>query len=410
MRIKFVSQYFYPEPFSNTNIASGLLAAGHSLTVMTAVPNYGSEAFYPGYSNHQQRSGEWRGVRIERMWTFPRGKNKLSLIFNYAAFVLSGTRHALSIKKGEYDLVFVSLLSPIFMAIPAIIIARRLNIPLVYWLQDLWPESATENLGIRSPLILKSLASVCGWIYRKADLLLVQSKAFPRYLDGHGVKAEHIKVFPNTAPKDFSPLARGDVERPDFLPQNGFNLMYAGNVGEAQGFDAVVEAAKRVDAECDVNWIIVGDGRGMQRLRKLVEQEGLQDRFVFAGRFPEEKMPGFFAHADAMLVILKDFPIFSLTVPYKVHTYLSSGRPILAALNGEGAHTVKESGAGFAVPAEDSAKLAAAVETMARLPPKDREAMGCKGREYFEEYYSADIVFGNLRRWLEEIEKNSRRS
>lgn len=404
VRIKFVSQYFFPEPFSNANIANGLLGAGHSLSVMTAVPNYGAETFYPGFSNRQQRTGQWRGIPVDRVWTFPRGKGNVSLIINYLVFVLSGGRYALGVKKGQYDLVFVSLLSPVFMAIPAIILARRLDVPLVYWLQDLWPESATENLGIRSPLILKPLSALCGWIYRQADLLLVQSRAFPRYLNAHGVDPHRIRVFPNTAPDGFHPLARGEVERPTFLPRSGFNVMYAGNVGEAQGFDTVVNAAKLVARECEVNWIIVGRGRGLDNLKRQVEREGLGNRFVFPGGFPEDKMPAFFAHSDAMLVTLKNFPIFALTVPYKVHTYMSCGRPILAALNGEGARTVEEAGAGFVAPSEDPEALANIVIRMAQMDEREREEMGHSGRRFFEANFSPEIVFGNLRKWLEEVE------
>lgn len=404
MRIKFISQYFSPEPFSNANIVTGLLGGGHSLSVMTAVPNYGSETFYSGFSNRQRRTGEWHGVPIERVWTFPRGKSKLTLIINYLVFVLSGGRRALGFEKGKYDLVFVSLLSPVLMAIPAMIVARRHNIPLVYWLQDLWPESATENLGIKSPLFVRPLSALCGWIYREADLLLVQSRAFPKYLEAHGVEPDRIRFFPNTAPKGFAPLKRSQTGRPDFLPHCGFNLMFAGNVGDSQGLDTVVESAKLVADKCQVNWIIVGRGRALERLKHRVAEEGLAERFVFPGGFEEEKMPGFFAHADAMLVTLRDFPIFSLTVPYKVHTYLSCGRPIVAALNGEGARTVEEAGAGLVAPAGQPHGLADAVVRMVNLPATDREEMGRSGLRYFEANYSPEIVFDNLRRWLVELE------
>ena len=404
MRIKFVSQYFHPEPFSNANIANSLLRAGHSLSVLTAVPNYGSETFLNGYSNTERRTDSWNGVPIERVWTFPRGKSQLTLLINYFVFVITASWRAFRVKKGEHDLVFVSLLSPVMMAIPAIIIARRLNIPLVYWLQDLWPESALMNTNITNPLVVKPLTWLCGWIYRQADLLLVQSEAFPAPVQGHGVPAGRIDVFPNTAPAHFRPMNRKETERPDFLPRDGFNLMYAGNIGDSQGWDNIVETAHGLRDRPDINFVFVGSGRALSHLKQRVDSEGLADRFTFAGRYDEEAMPGFFAHADAMLLTLQDFAIFDLTVPYKTHTYLASGRPIVGAIRGEGARIIEAAGAGFTAEPADPEALAMAIKRMADTPFETRQRMGLAGRAYFDENYNEDRIFGKLRRWLEDIE------
>jgi glycosyltransferase involved in cell wall biosynthesis len=111
-------------------------------------------------------------------------------------------------------------------------------------------------------------------------------------------------------------------------------------------------------------------------------------------------MPEFFAAADALLVTLKPEPIFALTVPAKVQAYLAAGRPIIASLDGEGARIIAESGAGLVAKAGDAAELASRVLEMRALSPAERDAMGCRGREYGRANFDREVVLGRLEGWL----------
>ena len=147
--------------------------------------------------------------------------------------------------------------------------------------------------------------------------------------------------------------------------------------------------------------MIVGSGRDEERVRHIVAERGLEARFHFLGRHPEEAMSKFFAHADAMLVSLKDIPIFALTVPYKVQCYLACGKPIVASLSGEGARIVNESGAGIAVAAAQPQALAEAIAQMMDATPSQRRAYAVNARRYFDDNYAAAKMYDTLEQALQ---------
>ena len=179
--------------------------------------------------------------------------------------------------------------------------------------------------------------------------------------------------------------------------------MFAGNIGSAQDFDTLIATAELLRDAPELTWVIVGSGRDMERVQAEIAERDLTDRFHFAGRHPEERMPAFFAHADAMLVSLRDIPIFSLTVPYKVQCYMACGKPIVAALNGEGARIIDEAGAGVVAPAGNPKALAIEIRRMLAMTPEERAEMGQKSEAYFQARFASEKVYSDLENWLTEI-------
>lgn len=404
MNIAFISQHFHPEQFSNNVMAAYLAASGHKVDVLTAVPNYPAGKFFPGYSNRKNRRETWENVSIHRIFTVPRGSRALRLIVNYLAFAICGMWSALFGRRPVPDVIFVSQLSPVLMCLPGIIMKWRYRTPLVIWVQDIWPESAIYTLGLKNPFVVKPLNWLCGWIYRRADLVLVQSAAFPPMIERFGIPGSKIEVLPNTAPDTFRPVAADPAsEIGQMMPETGFNLMFAGNIGESQDFDTYLATAERLAHRAELNWIIIGTGRDMARVQAEVCARGLEDRFRFLGRYPEGAMPAFFAHADAMLVSLKDNAIFRLTIPYKIQCYMAAGKPVIASLNGEGARVIAEAGAGLTAPAETPEQLAETIEQM--MDSDSREAMANAGRQYFEENFSRGAVYGKLLEFLVSVQR-----
>lgn len=179
--------------------------------------------------------------------------------------------------------------------------------------------------------------------------------------------------------------------------------MFAGNLGSAQSLDTVLDAAGRLRARSDILWLIVGDGQERPRIESEIARRKLDATVKLLGRHPASDMPAFFARADALLVTLRADPVFALTIPSKIQSYLAAGRPILGALNGEGARIVEESGAGIAVPAEDADALAAAVEQMVASPVEGRTAMGRNGKAYFRRHFHRDQLICQLEDWMQEL-------
>ncbi|SIO22074.1 Glycosyltransferase involved in cell wall bisynthesis [Parasphingorhabdus marina DSM 22363] len=406
LKIAFISQYFHPEPFSNTDMVRALLENGHSVDVFCCVPNYPAGEFYEGYSNRDRREEELHGANVYRAWTLPRGKSKIALLLNYLTFPVTASWQ-IARKLKQADVALVSMPSPLTQAIAGIFLKRTKGVPLVYWVQDIWPESPILTLNLKSALIVKPLEWICGWIYRQADLVLVQSKQFPAMIERFDVQSNKIRFLPNTAPEEYAPKTRDESkDEACLVPQNGFRLMFAGNIGESQDFDTLIEAARLLRAETALVWVIIGGGRGLESARKRITDLGLEDQFLFLGRHPMNRMPNFFSHADAMLVSLKDNAIFNLTVPFKMQCYLACGKPIVGSLNGEGARILEQSGAGYVAEASSPAKLAETIRKMVSSSAAERQKMSELARTYFLERYSRDKVYGDLIAWLREASEN----
>jgi len=409
--ILFLSQYFYPEQFLNTHIVKALAAKGNRVTVICCVPNYPAGKFHPGYSNRRRRTDHWPGVEIHRVFTIPRGRTAVALVANYLTYPLAASARILRLgRRRSGDVSFVSMPSPLFQAFAGIFAKWVWGIPTVYWVQDIWPDSAIITLGIRNRLLIRLLNALCGWIYRQADLVMVQSDGFHEKIGQFGVPAERIVTLPNSAPETFGVVEPAMVPARirDMIPVNRRIVMFAGNIGESQDFDTVIAAASLLPPDCDVLIVVIGSGRDEARVRAKVESEGLSQRFLFLGRHPEADMPLFFACADAMLVTLRDEPIFALTVPSKVQAYLACGKPIVASLAGEGANVIDKAGAGFTVAPSSPAQLSIALTGLAQLDTFNLASMGRSGRAYYNTHFSLERIIIKLATHLAKTRRDPR--
>lgn len=403
MRLLVVSQYFWPENFRINDLVAGLIERGHEVTVLTGQPNYPSGRFPAGYGWRGPRLEKYAGAEVVRVPLLPRGSGGgLRLTLNYLSFAIAAcVGVVLRLPHGKcFDAIFVCQLSPITVGIPAALARWRYRAPVLFWVLDLWPESLAAVGVVRSPWLLRPVESLVRWIYRRCDRVLVPSRAFMPEVARYGVPERNIRYFPNWGEAVFENPALV-TEAPD-LPV-GFRVLFAGNVGAAQDFPAILDAATVLKKRTDIQWIIVGDGRMASWAQEEASRRGLERTVHFLGQHPLEAMPSFFAASNALLVSLKRDPMLALTVPGKLQSYLASGVPVLAMLAGEGARIVAESGAGFHCPSGDSAALAEAVERLAALPAAERARMGRNGREYFAEHFARERVLDHLDAWFVEV-------
>lgn len=401
MRLLIISQYFWPENFRINDLAEAFVARGHDVTVLTGMPNYPTGQFFKGYGLFRRTQETWRGVDIVRspLWTRGRG-GSVRLVLNYLSFAWFASMAARFRLRGPFDAIFVFEVSPITVGIPAIVASRRFKAPILFWVLDLWPESLTAAGGVRSPGVLRAVDRLVRWIYANCTRVLVQSRAFIPEIARHGVPLSGILYFPSWCESLFQPWQQAKLALLPPLPE-GFKVLFAGNIGEAQDLPAVLKAAERLRDHTHIHWLIVGDGRMAAWAKAKVQRCGLT-QVHFLGRHSLESMPHFYAAADALLLPLKRETIFALTIPGKLQSYLACARPILAMLDGEGARIVAESGAGFVSPAGDADGLATQVLRLAAMPDTERQAMGLNGRKYYEANFDRTRLFDQLEHWLEE--------
>lgn len=401
MKILVLSQYFWPETFRITEVAQSLRETGCDVTVLTGQPNYPEGVVAAGYSAASLCTQIHDGLTICRVPLVPRGRGSaLRLVLNYLSFVVSAAVFGPWLLRGQrFDAILVYAPSPILQAIPAIWLAWLKGARLVTWVQDLWPESLSATGFVRNPKILRAVSLVVRWIYRRNDLLLVQSQAFVEPVVRMAGRTS-VVYHPNPGEQAFS-TARTDQPSPLQL-EPGFNVVFAGNLGSVQALDTVLAAAQLLRDEQNVRFVLVGSGSRGEWLRQEIRRLDL-DNVSMAGRFPPSDMPGILAQASAVLVSLARDPIMSQTVPSKVQAYLAAGRPIIASLDGEGARVVVEAGAGMACPAGDAEALADAVRQLRDAPPEERQRMARSGRSYYEQHFEPKLLARRLNQILSEI-------
>jgi glycosyltransferase involved in cell wall biosynthesis len=404
MHVLIVTQYFWPENFRINDVALGLKEKGHEVTVLTGQPNYPDGRFFSGYGFWSKMEEGYHGIRVLRVPLIPRGSGgALRLLLNFCSFALSASIFGPWRCRASYDVILVFEPSPVTVGIPAIVLKRLRGAPILFWVQDLWPESLSATGAMESRWILGIVESLVRRIYRQCDRILVQSEAFRAPIERFGVKREHIMYFPNSAEQFYQPLSlEREAPEQSQLP-SGFRVVFGGNIGRAQSFETILDAAELLKERQDIHWIILGDGRMFSWLNDEVRKRGLDNTVHLLGRFPAEVMPRYFALADVLLVTLRKQPIFSLTIPSKVQSYLACGKPIVAALGGEGARVIQEAGAGLIATPEDAKAMADTVLTMYRMPEDARRAMGLRGRSYFETHFERALLLERLDGWITEV-------
>ena len=306
------------------------------------------------------------------------------------------------LREQGFDAIFVFQVSPVTVGLPAIALRRVKHCPVVFWVLDQWPESLSAVGVVTSGPALRLLGRLVSFIYNRCDLILSQSKSLVPLIGKYCEVPGRVSYFPNWAEAAFG--ASAVAPAPEVAPQTGcFTVMFAGNIGESQDFPTILDAAEALAEHHDIRWLIIGDGRMAEWVKAEVLRRGLQEKFFLLGRYPVERMPSFYQHADALLVSLRPDPVFALTLPGKVQSYLAAGIPILGMIDGESASVIRDAGAGTAVPAGDSQALATAVLTMSRLPDAERRAMGDRGREYSRREFDRDLLVSRLESWLVDL-------
>jgi colanic acid biosynthesis glycosyl transferase WcaI len=402
VKILIVSQYFWPENFRVNELASEWVKKGYEVTVLTGIPNYPHGKFSKGYGFFQRRKENFAGARIIRVPLMPRGRGcNWELALNYISFVISGCFLGPLHIKGKFDCIFVFGISPITVVLPAILLKILKQAPLFLWVLDLWPQSLEATKAVKSKLLMGLLSKMVKFIYRKCDRVLIASKGFAGALEDMGVREEKIHFFPNWSEDIYVTAKKQHKFELPVLPE-GFRVMFSGNVGVAQDFPTIVSAAEILKGYAHIHWIIVGHGRMWEWVKKETESRGLKSIFHLLGSYPAESMPQLFSLADACLVTLRRDPVFALTVPGKIQSYLASGKPIVAALEGSAREMIEDAKAGIVVSPESPNDLAEAVLQMSRVSVETRSKYSESAHAYYRKYLDRKHLFGIMDSWLRE--------
>lgn len=396
MKILIVTQYFYPETFRVNTLAKELVRMGNEVTVLTGYPQYPKGEIYEGYGFNVPYEREWNGVKIERIRMQPRGHNAVGLLLNCVTFVTQGYKWVKNCNE-KYDAVYVFEVSPVTVGLPALRYKKKFGTPVFFNVQDLWPENVEEILGIHNKLVIGVINKIVDKIYRESNKILCSSRGFVENIANRGVSRDKLVFWPQFCEKpDFT-----DAKKPDCYDENYFNIVFTGNIGDAQGLDLLVDAAELLKEQA-VRWYIVGDGRAKERLENLVVQKNLENNVFFAGKVSEKQANVYVKYADCAYLSFKDCKLFDLTLPAKLQTYLACATPILGAVGGESAGIIEKTNCGI-VCDRNSKSIAQTVEKFVNMTLKEKCKMSNNALEFFENNFNMDKLISQLISDMEEL-------
>jgi glycosyltransferase involved in cell wall biosynthesis len=389
MKILYISQYYYPEQFQINDIAPALVNKGHQLTVLCGLPNYPQGKIYPEYRNKKKRKEIIDGVEVIRCWQIARGRNPISLMLNYISFVVSGKKAVKKLNE-KFEVVLSYQLSPVTMALPAIQYKKMYNVPLLLYCLDIWPESALAHLKFKKGLLYKVIERISSKIYNKCDKILVTSYPFIQYLHKqNGVPNEKIGYLPQHADTSMldMDLTADKNEIADFL--------YAGNLGAGQRIDVLIKAAKVLGQSNKYKLHIVGDGSKRSELEAMVKEYCLEKNVIFYGYQKRADMPAFYKKADVLLISLRGNNAVGNTMPGKLQTYMTTGKPILGAINGAANEIISEAECGKCVASGDYKGLAALMLDYIKHPDEYAHC-GENAKRFFKENFTLEKYIEGL--------------
>lgn len=395
MKLLVVTQYYYPEQFRINDICKQWVKRGHEVTVLTGIPNYPDGKYYNGYGFIKKRREIKDGVEIIRIPIIPRGKNSIMLMLNYISFVISGFFWVKFTKK-NFDKVFIYEVSPMTQALPGIWYAKKKKIEASIYVMDLWPESIELATGIKNKKILNLVGKMVDYIYKNCDNILTSSESFMETIAKRGHPKEKMLFWPQYAEEFYRPLNRKDYIIPE-MSENKFKIVFAGNIGYAQGLDIIVETAQILKhKKCDVVFFLIGNGRAKAELMEKVKQNQLNDYIKFIDKQPAEKIPEYYANADMAFITLKKDLISDQILPAKLPSYFACGVPILGSANGEIKKVIEKSKAGYCVEAGNAEELEKQIETCMKLSKEELHKMKEKSRQFYNENFEQQLLLNKF--------------
>jgi len=381
VRIMLLTQWFEPEPaLKGVSFARELIKQGFEVEVVTGFPNYPEGKLYPGYKMRFIQREIIEGVNVTRLPLYPsHDGSALNRIANYTSFGFTSFIYGLFAKRPN---VIYAYHPPLTTSITAMLLRFFRRIPIVIDIHDMWPDTLLATGMLNNKNLLRVIGWVCNFVYKHADRITVISPGFKHLLIERGVSAEKIQVIYNWCNEDTLSASQASCPK-DFETDTTFRVMFAGNMGQAQGLDAIVDVAEKLQSlRSDVSLVLLGAGIAMEKIKRKIEEKNLSNVRCIP-QVPMNEVGAFLNAADVLLVHLKDDPLFRITIPSKTQAYMAIGKPVLMAVRGDAADLVREADCGMTAIPEDVESITQAILKLADMSEAERNSMAAKGRAFY---------------------------
>jgi colanic acid biosynthesis glycosyl transferase WcaI len=397
VKILYVSQYFPPEmgaPAARASeLASHWAKAGHEVSVLTGFPNHPTGVVPAEWRARLRRlicHEKIAGADVFRTWLWPLPNRKAhERMRNYASFCVSAGLRGLAIPRPD---VIIASSPQLLVGLSGWWIARARQLPFVFEVRDLWPESlAAVGVGDEESLLYHALESVAKFLYQRADRIVVVTPAFKAHLMRHWrVPAEKIAVVENGVETELfspAPAPANLALRRELGAEGKFLVCYIGTMGNAHGLETLLDAANQLQLQkSNAQFLLVGEGAEKERIKTLAQSRALTN-VSFLDQQPHDKIPAFISASDACLVLLKKAEVFKTVIPTKMLEFMSCARPVILGVDGQARQIIEEAGAGLVIEPENPEALVRAIHQLSA----DRELciiLGQKGREHILQHFS----------------------
>jgi colanic acid biosynthesis glycosyl transferase WcaI len=402
VKILYVSQYFPPEMGAPAARASELAthwaSRGHQVSVLTGFPNHPTGVVPAEWRARLRRlvyNDKFGSVDVFRtwLWALPNRKSH-ERMRNYASFCLSAALRGMTVPRPD---VVIATSPQLLVGLAGWWIAFSRQIPFIFEVRDLWPESLTAvGVGSEDSLLHHTLSGIARFLYDHSDRIVVVTPAFKeRLIEDWRVLAEKISVVENGVETDlFSPAAADPASVRKLLGIEGkFVASYIGTMGNAHGLETLLDAASELQRQnSNVLFLLVGEGAEKERIKTLAQSRGLAN-VQFLDQQPREKIPALILASDACLVLLKKTDVFKTVIPTKMLEFMSCARPVILGVDGQARQIVEAAGAGLVIEPENSAALVGAINQL-KANPNLKSEMGKAGREYIVQKFSRASTAG----------------
>lgn len=386
-RILLLTQWFDPEPtFKGLVFARELVRQGFEVEVLTGFPNYPGGKVYPGYRIKWLQREVIDGVQVTRVPLYPdHGQSAIKRVLNYVSFAASSLFYGLFMAK-RADVIY-AYHPPLTVGITASLLRLLRRMPVVYDIQDMWPESLRASGMLNSERILGIVENVCQWVYKHVDRIVVLSPGFKKLLISRGVEEKKIDVIYNWC--DESSLEKASTTlKSQLIDKNYFNILFAGNMGKGQALTSVLDAAEILkDQENKIRFVFLGSGVETDNLKKMAGEKNLHN-VIFLPRVPMAEVGPILNAANALIVHLKNDPLFRVTIPSKTQAYMAAGKPILMAVPGDAADLIEQAVCGITAISEDATSIAEAATSLSKLSQENLDEMGEKAQTFYHKNLS----------------------
>lgn len=395
MKILYISQYFPPEMGAPAARAAELAhhwaEAGHRVTILTGFPNHPTGVVPADYRRRLRRivcRENIDGVEVVRSWLLPLPNRKAwERIANYGSFFFSASCTGLFLERPD---IVIATSPQLLVGLAGWWLARWKKVPFVFEVRDLWPESlAAVGMGKENSVMNRVLSRIAGFLYRKAQRIVVVTPAFKDHLVKRWkTSARKISVVENGVESDlFRPSLPDEDLRRGLGAEGKFLVCYIGTMGMAHGLETLVESAGQLQVLApQVVFVLVGEGAEKEKVAALVRSRGLSN-IRFVDQQPREKIPSYICAADVCLVLLKKNDVFKTVIPTKMLEFMSCARPVILGVDGQARQVLEDAGAGAFFEPESSAALTLAITSMAGDATL-RAQLGRSGRRYVLEHLS----------------------